>query len=117
MGFLKGLFGGKQSATPPPIPHNSVTMMAPEAAVSQLALDAYKNVAEYLKQRYACDSFNIQKVEPVAADPDLLIDGHGRIHKGVCSERWHIRANGRAVVLEMAFGSDGKGGSLVAIGK
>ncbi len=92
-------------------------MMAPQAAVSQLGASAFGNVAGYLKDKYGCETFMIAKVEAVAADPDLILDGLGRIHQGECSERWYIRACGRNVVLKMAFGPDGEGGSFVFIGE
>lgn len=117
MGILTRLFGAKSKQVPPPIPGNSITMMAPEADVSELGLDAYRNVAEYLKRKYGCLTFQIGKVEGVAAEPDLAIDGQGRIHRGACSELWHVKAGARNLILKMAFGSDGKGGSLVGIGE
>jgi hypothetical protein len=45
------------------------------------------------------------------------MDGLGRIHAGACSERWYVTACTKNLVLKMAFGPDGKGGSLVGIGE
>ena len=117
MGLLSSLFGAKNKQTPPPIPKNSIAMMAPQADVSELGVSAYRNVAEYLKRKHGCQAFEITRVEGVAAEPDLAIDGRGRIHKGACSERWHIKAGAKNLTLKMAFGSDGRGGSLVGIGE
>ena len=115
-GFLSRLFGSSSNTVKaPPIPGNSITMIAPEASASRLGLDAFRSLEVHLERKFNCRTFASTKVDVVGVEGELLLDGKGQLHGGVVTETWHLDASGTKRKVGMVFKSDGSGGNLVAI--